>query len=457
MGNYYLAVDLGASGGRLIGGYLKDGRLMLEEIHRFENGMIRRGGSYCWDYNRIFSEILEGMKKCAQKGLSPVSMGIDTWGVDYVLTDRDGKVIGETYGYRDSRTEGMDRKLEEILTPEELYERTGILKASYNTIYQLMADRLQRPQVLAGAHSLLMVPDYLNYLLTGIRRCEYTEASTTQLLRCGEKEWDLELARMLGYPERIFLPVVAPGTRIGAVKEEIAELTGCRPAVTAVASHDTASAIAAIPEEGEFIYISSGTWSLMGTLLDRPICTAQSREANFTNEGGFGDKICFHKNLMGLWMIQSIRKEDGRGLDYGTICSMAEACEDFPSRVDVNHERFLAPESMTEEIRAFCRESGQQVPETMGELAGVVYHSLAESYAQTAEQLEKLTRKTYDRVLIVGGGSSAGYLNRLTEKALKRQVRTGLKEATAAGNILVQMVAEGEVPSYEEGKQMIEL
>ncbi len=444
MGNYYLAVDLGASGGRLIGGCMKDGHLALDEIHRFENGMIRVDGSLCWDYQHIFSEILTGLKKCSEMGLKPFSIGIDTWGVDYVLTDGDGKVLGKTYGYRDSRTEGMDRKLEEFLSPEELYERTGIMKAPFNTIYQLMADKTFQPDILSRAQNMLMVPDYLNYLLTGVMKCEYSEASTTQLLMKGKKEWDTELIRLLGFPERIFLPIVSPGTYVGELKDEIVRETGCSPKVIAAASHDTASAIAAIPQQENSIYLSSGTWSLMGTLLDEPICTEESRLANFTNEAGYMDKICFHKNLAGMYMIQCIRKEDGNKPNYGKICRLAEECGDFPSRVDVNHPRFLAPENMTEEIRSCCRESGQQVPESLGELASVVYHSLAGSYAQTVQELEKLTGKNYDRIMIVGGGSSAEYLNRLTQETTNKKVVSGLKEATAIGNLMVQMAAAGE-------------
>ena len=444
MENCYLAVDLGASGGRMISGCLRNGRLVLDEIHRFENGMVKKNGALCWDYPHLFSAILEGLRKCTEKRLNPVSMGIDTWGVDYVLTDDNGNALGETYGYRDTRTNGMEQKIEEFLSFDELYERTGILKASYNTICQLMADKILRPQVLSQASHLLLVPDYLSYLLTGVMKCEYTEASTTQLLKKGQKEWDKELIHMLGYPEKIFLPIVSPGTVVGEVKEEIARQTGCRPKVIAVASHDTASAIAAIPEKENIIYISSGTWSLMGTLLDEPVCTEASRIANFTNEGGFADKICFHKNLTGMYMIQCIRKEDGRKLDYGEICSLAEEYNDFPSRIDVEHERFLSPESMTDEIRSSCRESGQPVPETIGELASVVYHSLADNYAKTAQEIEKLTGKQFDRIMIVGGGSSAEYLNRLTEEATKKTVISGLKEATAIGNLLVQMYVFGE-------------
>lgn len=456
MENYYLAVDLGASSGRVIGGYIKDGSLVLEELHRFENGMTREDGSLCWDYGHIFSEILKGLKICASHGIKPVSLGIDTWGVDYVLLDSDGHVLGKTYAYRDGRVAGMDERVNEILSPEELYQRTGLQKVSFNTIYQLMADRVYRPEHLQAARCLLMVPDYLNYLLTGKLCCEYTDASTTQLLKTGKSEWDLELIRMLGFPENIFLPLVQPGTVVGKLKEDLSEEIGFQVNVVTVASHDTASAIAAIPEQGDdYIYISSGTWSLMGVILDEPICTEESRKANLTNEGGYAGKICYLRNLMGLWMIQNLRKEMAPSLSYGEICALAETCEDFPSRIDVNDERYIAPANMAEEIRNDCREQGAPVPGTLGELSSVVYHSLAESYAKVAAELEQLTGRTYSKVMIVGGGSNATFLNRLTEEALGKTVITGLQEATATGNLIVQMLAFGEIKSYEEAKTII--
>lgn len=456
MENYYLAVDLGASSGRVIGGYIKDGSLVLEELHRFENGMTREDGSLCWDYGHIFSEILKGLKICASHGIKPVSLGIDTWGVDYVLLDSDGHVLGKTYAYRDGRVTGMDERVNEILSPEELYQRTGLQKVSFNTIYQLMADRVYRPEHLQAARCLLMVPDYLNYLLTGKLCCEYTDASTTQLLKTGKSEWDLELIRMLGFPENIFLPLVQPGTVVGKLKEDLSEEIGFQVNVVTVASHDTASAIAAIPEQGDdYIYISSGTWSLMGVILDEPICTEESRKANLTNEGGYAGKICYLRNLMGLWMIQNLRKEMAPSLSYGEICALAETCEDFPSRIDVNDERYIAPANMAEEIRNDCREQGAPVPGTLGELSSVVYHSLAESYAKVAAELEQLTGRTYSKVMIVGGGSNATFLNRLTEEALGKTVITGLQEATATGNLIVQMLAFGEIKSYEEAKTII--
>lgn len=456
MNNYYLAVDLGASSGRVIGGYIEDGRLILEELHRFENGMTREDGSLCWDYNHIFSEILKGLKICASRKEKPVSLGIDTWGVDYVLLDSDGLVLGKTYAYRDDRLAGMDKRVDEIISPGELYARTGLQKASFNTIYQLTADKAYRPDQLMAASSLLMVPDYLNYLLTGKQCCEYTEASTTQLLKTGKAAWDLDLIRMLGLPEGIFLPLVPPGTFVGQLKEDLAKEIGFQLKVVTVASHDTASAIAAIPEQGDdYIYISSGTWSLMGVSLDTPVCTEESRKANLTNEGGYAGRICYLKNIMGLWMIQNLRREMAPHLSYGEICALAEACEDFPSRINVDDARYMAPQSMTEEVRSDCREQGVPVPETLGELSAVVYHSLAESYAKAAADLERITGRTYSKVLIVGGGSNASFLNRLTAEALHKTVSAGLQEATAAGNQMVQMLASGEISSYEEAKALI--
>ena len=348
--------------------------------------------------------------------------------------------------------------MEEVISPEDLYERTGILKASYNTIYQLMADKTFRNDVLEHAENLLMVPDYLNYLLTGKASCEYTEASTTQLLKTGRPEWDMDLIRMLGYPEKIFLPIVMPGTKVGSVKEELAQQIGFDLEVVSVASHDTASAIAAIPaedREGDFLYISSGTWSMMGVMRDEPQSSEAARLANVTNEAGYAGKICFHKNIMGLWMIQCLRNELGSGMSFGEIAALAEEQENFPSRINVNDERYMAPDSVSEEIRKECRETSQKVPETIGELASVVYHSLADYYAQTAAQLEELTGKTYEEVLIVGGGSNASFLNRLTAEALNKKVTAGLQEATATGNLLVQMIASGELASYEEAKSVV--
>ena len=456
MNNYYLAVDLGASSGRVIGGYIEDGRLILEELHRFENGMTRVDGSLCWDYNHIFSEILKGLKICASRKEKPVSLGIDTWGVDYVLLDPDGLVLGKTYAYRDDRLAGMDKRVDEIISPGELYARTGLQKASFNTIYQLTADKAYRPDQLMAASSLLMVPDYLNYLLTGKQCCEYTEASTTQLLKTGKAAWDLDLIRMLGLPEGIFLPLVPPGTFVGQLKEDLAKEIGFQLKVVTVASHDTASAIAAIPEQGDdYIYISSGTWSLMGVSLDTPICTEESRKANLTNEGGYAGRICYLKNIMGLWMIQSVRHELDDAYSFAQLCDLAEEEKDFPSRVDVDDAAFLAPENMMEAIREMCRKTGQPVPETVGQISAVIYQSLSECYARTADEIEGITGQHYDAINIVGGGSNADYLNRLTAKKTGRTVYAGPGEATAIGNLAVQMIRDGVFGGLKEARKCI--
>ena len=478
MGKTYLAIDIGASSGRHILGSIKDGRLVLEEIHRFTNGMEKKEGSLCWDYAHLRTEILEGIRKSIETVSSPVSLGIDTWGVDYVLLDAENQPITPTYGYRDHRTDTIDQEVYKIIPRDELYAQTGILKASYNTIYQLMADRIHTPGRLAGAESLLMVPDYLNFLLTGEKTNEYTEATTSQLVDPQTKEWDYELIRSLGFPEKIFRTIVMPGRKIGPLSEAVLQEAlpenaaadsradvksdnkpGGFPGmdVIAVGSHDTASAVAAIPasDEEDYLYISSGTWSLMGVVREQPDCSKAAEKANFTNEGGCGGKICFHKNIMGLWMIQSLRHEYQDAYSFAELCDLAEEVHDFPSRVDVNDDIFLSPESMREAIQTYCRQSGQPVPDSPGTFAAVIYQSLAECYAKTAREIEKLTGKKYRKIMIVGGGSNASYLNQLTASASGKTVYAGIGEATSLGNIITQMISSGELKDYAEAKELI--
>ncbi len=456
MGKEYLAVDLGASSGRVIRGCLKEGKLDLEEICRFPNGMTKRDGHRYWDYDEIFRQICLGLKICKEQGRIPVSMGVDTWGVDFVLLDEQDRLIGQTVGYRDERTDGMDKEVNKLISQKDLYGRTGTLKAIYNTIYQLMALKMQEPEQLAAAHTLLMVPDYFHYLLTGVKSCEYSEATTSGLIDPKTRDWDLELIDLLGYPRRIFRKPVPAGTAIGTLREDLVRSIGFDLTVTAPCSHDTQSAIAALPAEGsDNLYISSGTWSLMGVERAEADCSERSAQLNFTNEGGYGGSVCYLQNIMGLWMIQSVRHEFGDQYGYGEICEMAEACKDFPSRVDAGDERFLNPPSMTEAVQTYCRETGQPVPETLGELATVIYASLAECYARTADLLEEMTGKKYTSIYIVGGGSQADYLNRLTAIASGRRVYAGPSEATAIGNILCQMIRSGEISSLEEGRRIV--
>lgn len=456
MENYYLAVDIGASSGQHILGHLENGQMVLEEIYRFENGMDRQGGKLLWDTNRLFAEIVNGMKMCRQLNKIPVSMSIDTWAVDYLLLDEKNQVLGDTYGYRDGRTTGMDAEVYKFISEQDLYKRTGIQKQMFNTIYQLMAVKRQTPELLEKAKTFLMLPDYFQFLLTGRKVSEYTNATSTQLVSPGTKQWDKELIRLLGFPEDIFLPLKMPGTDVGELSGEIQAQTGFNCRVTLCASHDTASAVMAMPLlEGEGLYISSGTWSLMGVEAERADCREVSRQGNFTNEGGYDYRFRYLKNIMGLWMIQSVRHELKDLYSFAELCRMAEESRDFPSRVDVNDKAFLAPKNMTEAIRKACRTGNQPIPNTPGELAAVIYESLSDSYSRTIEEIEKITGKHYDTIYIVGGGSNASYLNRLTAEKSGRRVLAGPGEATAVGNLMAQMIQRGVFSGLKEARECV--
>ena len=456
MTQYYLAIDIGASSGRHILAHLENGKMILEEIHRFPNGMTEKDGRLTWDVDRLFAEIRTGMQKCAKLGKIPVSVGIDTWAVDFVLLDREGRRITDAVAYRDSRTEGMDEKVYEYIPEEELYARTGIQKQKFNTIYQLMAMKCQEAELLEQAETMLMIPDYFHYLLTGQCGVEYTNASTTQLVSPQTKQWDMELIGKLGYPEKIFPEIVMPGTCIGNLTEEMQQEIGYNCKVVIPGTHDTASAVLAVPagKDEDTLYISSGTWSLMGTELMEADCSAEAQKRNFTNEGGYDYRFRFLKNIMGLWMIQSVKKEIGAELSFGEICGQASK-ENIASRVDCNADRFLAPDNMTEEVQKACRESGQQVPEGIAQVASVIYNSLADCYKDACREIEALTGKTYDKIRIVGGGSNAEYLNELTAKASEKAVYAGTTEATAIGNIAAQMIAAGELNNLEDARACI--
>lgn len=397
-----LAIDIGASSGRHILFRPESGN--MQEIYRFPNGMTEKNGHLCWDYDAIFAHILEGMRRCKELGEIPDSVGIDTWGVDFVLLDESDRAIGDFVGYRDSRTNGMDAEVSKIITPEALYRRTGIQKAAYNTIYQLMALKLQHPEQLEAAKTFLMTPDYLHWRLCGRKANEYTEASTSQLLNPYTRQWDHELIERLGFPKDMFCQVVLPGTILGELTPEVQRAAGFNCRVIAPATHDTASAVAAMPQCGkDTIFLSSGTWSLLGVERDAPDCN------ELENQYGFAE-----------------------------LCGLAEQAE-IASLVDCEDERFLAPKSMIAELQAACRESGQQVPQTPGELAAVVYRSLARCYGEAVRRLRADSGTDYRRLCVLGGGSNAGYLNRLTAEATGCTVILGPAEATAIGNAAVQM------------------
>ncbi|MGN1084235.1 MAG: rhamnulokinase [Lachnospiraceae bacterium] len=461
---YFLAVDIGAESGRHILGWMENGLLRTEEIYRFSNGIKKKDEHLIWEIDRLFSEVLEGMRRCGESGRIPESVGIDTWAVDFVLLDKEGRRIGDAVSYRDGRTQGADELVYGKISEEALYYRTGIQKQIFNTIYQLAAVKEKEPERLEKAERLLMIPDYLHYLLTGTACQEYTNATTTQLINPATKEWDTELLALLGFPEKLFATVKLPGSTVGTLLPEIAEKVGYQTKVVLPATHDTGAAVMAVPESGEnVLYISSGTWSLLGTEQQKADCSEESRRRNFTNEGGYAYRYRYLKNIMGLWMIQNVKKEldagklgaEFRGMSYAELCGFAEEAE-ISSLLDCNAPEFLAPESMTDAVCTACKKSGLPVPKTPGEFARVIYRSLAKCYGETVRELEQQTGKTFSRLHIIGGGSNAEYLNRLTAEATGKTVLAGPAEATAVGNLLAQLLAAGEFASLKEARKCVE-
>lgn len=450
---YFLAIDIGASSGRHILGSIENGKMVLEEIYRFKNGATEKNGSLVWDINGLFKSIKEGIKKCKEIGKIPYSIGIDTWGVDYALLDENDNLLGDVFSYRDERTADMVEKVHNIVSFEETYEKTGIQKNVFNTIYQLYSDKLSGK--LAKAKSFMMVPDYLQYLLTGEKRNEYTNASTTGLLNVHTRDWDYELIEKLGFDKNLFLPLTLPSTIIGELSPEIQKDVGFNAYVCMPATHDTASAVMAVPSVDMPLYISSGTWSLIGIETPDGNTSKEAADFGYTNEGGFNKSVRFLKNIMGLWMIQNIKKEYNDVYSFGDFVDEARKVEKFDSIVDVNDLSFFAPKSMISAVKDYCKKTNQQVPETVGEIVLCVYKSLAKSYQDAVVQVEKLTNHTFNSINIVGGGCQNILLNELTAKWTGKKVVTGPIEATATGNILAQMISSGDVASLCDGKELI--
>ncbi|MDL2249917.1 rhamnulokinase [Lachnospiraceae bacterium OttesenSCG-928-J05] len=455
MKKHYLAIDIGASSGRHILGTMIDGKMVLEEVYRFPNGMENRDGTLCWDLDGLFKEIIAGLKACKELGKVPETMAIDTWGVDFVLLDENDEILGKTVGYRDHRTDGMDTEVYKIISQDDLYLRTGIQKQIFNTVYQLMAVKKNQPEDMAKAKSMLMIPDYFQYKLTGVKKMEYTNGTTGQLINPQTADWDYELIEMLGYNKEMFVPVSMPGEVVGEFSKEVQEEVGFNCTVVLPATHDTGSAVLAVPTNNDdALYISSGTWSLMGVERAQADCSLASMKANFTNEGGYDHRYRYLKNIMGLWMIQSVKKELTEDLSFAEICERAGK-EEIPSIVDCQDEVFLAPESMTQAVQNYCRQTGQQVPETVGEIAAVIYNSLAKCYGDTIEEIEGITGKKYETIYVVGGGANAGYLNELTARYCQRKVSAGPTEATAIGNIIVQMLYDKVFKDLPEARECV--
>ena len=429
---YYLAVDIGASSGRHILGCVENGTIKLEEIYRFDNGIQPCGGALVWDIGHLLREVKAGIAKCKELGKLPKTVAIDTWGVDYVLLDEAENEILPAVAYRDSRTAAALKKVHALVSPEKLYARTGIQQQNFNTIYQLFCDK-ESGKLYCAAH-FLMMPEYLSYKLTGVMKNEYTNASTTGLVNAESKQWDAELLCSLGIPETLFLPLSKPGTPVGTFSEDVVREVGFNAEVLLAPSHDTASAVAACPLDDDSVYLSSGTWSLIGTENLQPVLSEGARNANFTNEGGVEYRFRFLKNIMGMWLFQNIRKELGKRYTYDEMMQLAME-SDYKKTFDCNDPTLTAPESMIGAIKALL---GEELP--LGDVLSSVYHSLANSYRIAVEEIEALSGKQIEKLLIVGGGSKDRYLNALTAKTTGKRVLTGLSEATALGSLLSQLM-----------------
>lgn len=440
----YLAFDIGASSGRAILGTLDGCKVTLEEIHRFPNEMILRDGHYYWDINRLFSELMTGLKLCVKKhNVIPVSIGIDTWGVDFGLLDGNSQLIGNPFAYRDSLTEEAMEQVFKVMRPKELYNKTGIQFLRFNSLFQLWALKKKFPNLLLQADKLLFIPDLLGYLFTGIIFSEYTIASTSQMLNPKTRNWYPDLMIRLGLPIHILDDIVEPGTQIGRIKPGILSELGIDAiSLVAVGAHDTASAIAAIPAEGKnWAYISSGTWSLMGIETDKPILSEESFKYLFTNEGGVGKTTRYLKNITGLWLLQECKKiwDKEEVLPYPELISRCKKVKAFRSVVDPDDPVFMNPENMPAAIREYCQQSGQPVPESIGEFTRCIFESLALKYRIVLDQLKQVSPHPIEKIHMIGGGSLNALLCQFTADATGLPVVAGPAEATALGNILVQI------------------
>ncbi len=430
---YYLAIDIGASSGRHILGSLDNGKLNLEEIYRFDNDMKEIDGSLTWDIDSLSESVIDGIAKCKELGKIPETVAIDTWGVDYVLLDKNKNEIKPTYAYRDSRTNGIPEEIDKIIPRKDLFERTGIKDLNYNSIYQLFSDK--KSGKMDKAEYFLMMPDYLSYKLTGVMANEYTNATTGGLVNANTKEWDYELIEKLGYKKELFLPLSKPATALGNFSDEIKARVGFDATVVHAGSHDTASAVAACPIDDKSVYISSGTWSLIGTENKEPVLDFSANENGFSNEGGIEYRFRFLENIIGMWFFQNIRKNLNKKYTYDEMMFMAKE-SNFKKLINPNDKSFLAPENMVEAIREYLGDKNLPVADVLKS----VYLSIADSYDKAVKTIEKYSNKTVENIMIVGGGSKDKYLNELTSKVTGKKVLTGLSEGTATGNLLAQIM-----------------
>ncbi|MDL4843041.1 rhamnulokinase [Aquibacillus rhizosphaerae] len=455
MGKCSLAVDIGASSGRLIAGYMKNGKLQLDEVHRFENKLVEKNNHFCWDVEGLFSEIKEGIHLSLKQGLKPESIGIDTWAVDFVLLDEYDQPLTDAVAYRDPRTDGMMEEVFKTISKERLYLETGIQFQKFNTIYQLYSIKKSNPEILEKAKSFLMIPDYFNYLLSGKKANEYTNATSTQLVNAFTKKWDEELLDQLAINKEMFQEIHPPNTELGSLRKELVAEFGFDMKVLLPATHDTGSAVIAVPEVEDTIYISSGTWSLIGGENTFPICVTKALDYNFTNEGGIDYRFRFLKNIMGLWMIQEVKRNYQDQFSFAELVDLANESEHYDGKVNVDDDRFLKPDNMIEEIQKHCMETNQQIPKKPGEVAKCVFDSLAVSYQTAINQIEEIYEKKFDRINVIGGGAQNEMLNQLIADTTKKQVFAGPIEATAIGNIVAQLMTLGELKDIYQARIII--
>jgi rhamnulokinase len=459
----FLAFDLGASGGRAMVGRFDGERLALEEVHRFANGPTRLVNRLHWDALNLFNEMKTGLGKAVEQLAGNLTaLGVDTWGVDFALLDKHDNLIGNPYHYRDSRTEGMIEQAFERVSHTEIFSQTGIQLMHINTLFQLLS--MKDSPALAAAQTLLMMPDLLNFWFTGQKACEYTDASTSQCFNMAEGRWATELLARLDLPTHMFLDVIPPGTQLGPLLPHLAEDAGLKQAITVIApgSHDTASAVAAVPvmqaDAANFAYISSGTWSLVGAEVQRPVINDQSLHFNFTNEGGVERTVRLLKNLTGLWLVQECRRIwalEGSKLTWAELTDLAEVSQPLLAFIDPDDPVFFSPGDMAGRIVEFCRKSGQAVPDSKGAILRCALESLALKYRWTIERVENLTGQPVEVVHLVGGGTQNKLLNQFTADATGRRVVIGPGEATATGNILIQMLATGQISSLTQGREIV--
>lgn len=454
-----LAFDFGASSGRAIIGSFDGEKITLKEVHRFTNDPVDLGGTLYWDVLRLFYEIKQGIVKAKIAGGFD-SIGIDTWGVDFGLIDKNGRLLENPVHYRDKRTSGLVEESFKSVPRQKMYDITGIQFMELNTLFQLISLKKQRPEMLERADKMLFMPDLFAYFLTGKMCSEYSIASTSQLIDINTRSWSKELLDAFGIKESLFAPLTEPGTQLGNLSKEICEECGVESVpVISVCGHDTQSAITAVPcESGDFAFLSSGTWSLFGTELQKPIVNETSLKINITNEGGFGGTTGFLKNIIGLWLIQESRRQwqrEGKDYSYADLEKLALSEEPFNCFIDPDAPEFVPQGNIPERVREFCRKTGQYVPESVGEIMRCIYESLAMKYRMTFEKLCECTGKDYPVIHVIGGGTKDGLLCRMTASSCGKTVKAGPIEATVMGNVAVQLMSDGTIGSISEARKAV--